>query len=103
MRIGIQRQTDLAMAQQLLHNLGMNPKRKQNTCRAMTQIVKPDGGQPRLDEQWAERTPEQIGILNWSPHPITEDPPLFVPGWPCCKLCFGLADMVCDTLYWSWN
>jgi hypothetical protein len=46
--VGIEGQRDLAMPQQLLDDLGMNPEREQEAGRAVPQAVEPDLGTPAL-------------------------------------------------------
>jgi hypothetical protein len=77
--VGVEGQRDLAVPQQLLDDLGMNPEREQEAGRAVPQAVECDQGHPRFDQQWAERSFNHIGDLDRITHRVAKDPTLLIP------------------------
>ncbi len=92
--VGVEGQRDLAVPQQLLDDLGMNPEREQEAGRAMPQAVEGDRWHSSPGQQRAKRSFEQIGDLDRVTHCIAKDPALLIPERSCGELPFALTGPV---------
>lgn len=87
MTIHVERDGDVAVAQQFLYDLYRYLHRHQDGGSAMPEVMKTHVRQARLLHQRGEEFIEAGGIQE-SAVDVTEHEIVFFPGWPGLQLCF---------------
>ncbi len=78
MRVGIQSQGDISVAQAFLDDLGVRALLQHERGSSMAQVVETHVGQAGLLKHFLEK-PEQIPVLQWVPNRIWEDQVVVMP------------------------
>jgi hypothetical protein len=87
----IQGDADLAVAEQVAHDLGMHPFAEQQFGAATTQVMEADAGQAGPSKQREEASLPQI-VRSSGPPTVWESPGPAPPSWPSAARAPGLGD-----------
>jgi hypothetical protein len=85
MGIQVQGDADLAMAEQVTHDLGMHPLAEQQRGAAMPQVMEPDTGQTSASKQRKKAPLPQIVRVERPADGIGKDQAMLLPADPCCS------------------